>query len=125
MAESARRFEQALRESDCLGRWGGEEFLAVLPETDSVDALRAAERARERIGDTPIAYDTELVRATISIGAAYIVPKPSDNPELCASALIRAADEALYRAKAKGRNRVEGMPAVIPIVPLSLPNEES
>ncbi|MFA6505009.1 MAG: diguanylate cyclase, partial [Treponemataceae bacterium] len=125
LAESARRFEQALRESDCLGRWGGEEFLAVLPETDSVDALRAAERARERIGDTPIAYDTELVRATISIGAAYMVPKSSDNPEACASALIRAADDALYRAKAKGRNRVEGSAAVIPNVPPNPPTEES
>ncbi len=111
LAESARRFSSALRASDTLGRWGGEEFLAVLPETDLENAMAAGERARERIGNAPIAYGTELVRATISIGAAIASPTPEDDAERCASALIRAADDALYRAKAKGRNRVEGMPS--------------
>lgn len=125
LAESARRFSLALRESDSLGRWGGEEFLAVLPETDLEAAAGAAERARERIGDTPIAYGTELIRATMSIGAATAEPSPSDNAERWASALIRAADDALYRAKAKGRNRVESIAAVIPTAPPTPPSASS
>lgn len=93
----------ALRASDILIRWGGEEFLAVFPETDEGGTLMAAEKIRSAIEAHPWTLpDGRWI--TISVGTAVKSPeRPWDKT-------IEAADQALYRAKDAGRNRVEAEP---------------
>jgi diguanylate cyclase (GGDEF)-like protein len=92
----------ALRESDALGRWGGEEFIAVLPATAAPGAKEVAERMRLAIEG--IAFPGLPDRTTISIGVATSqeIADPVDEWDL----LIKEADRRLYRAKHDGRNRV-------------------
>ncbi len=92
----------ALRESDALGRWGGEEFIAVLPATAATGAREVAERMRLSIEQ--IAFAGFPDKATISIGVATSqqIDDPADEWDL----LIKEADRRLYRAKHDGRNRV-------------------
>jgi diguanylate cyclase (GGDEF)-like protein len=85
------------RQGDTVARWGGEEFVAVLPETDLPGAHRFAERLRRTIEAHPVGE----MRTTASCGVATMLPE--DDVE----ALLEAADGALYRAKANGRNRTE------------------
>lgn len=108
LAESADRFTLSLRESDVLCRWGGDEFMAVLPDSDSATAQSVAERVRNRMKETPIASAADVWTITISIGAACLIPNETDEPSSCATRLLKAADEALYRAKALGRDLVDG-----------------
>jgi len=90
-----------IREIDIAGRYGGEEFCVVLPDTDSQGAQYAAERIRNAADNTSIkAYDT-TVNATVSIGISTF---PDDAKKM--DELIDKADWALYRAKKQGRNRV-------------------
>lgn len=101
----AQRLTSAVRASDDVGRWGGEEFLVLLPESDREQAARAAERLRMLVEDTPVIVEGEVsVAVTVSIGVA-IVEDPAAKP-VGLDAVIRAADEALYAAKTAGRNRV-------------------
>jgi two-component system, cell cycle response regulator len=98
---------KTLRDVDLLARYGGEEFVALLPETGPQDAWRAAERVRRAIETAQWQADTPQgkaeVRVTVSLGVAtYPVPH-IDSTE----ALLRAADDALYRAKQAGRNQVK------------------
>jgi diguanylate cyclase (GGDEF)-like protein len=89
------------RESDVLARLGGDEFIVMLPETTVAAAAQFAERLRRRVEDsTPSVYG-EYVGVTVSIGIAGASIGPSGIEEL-----LRRADEALYEAKALGRNRV-------------------
>ena len=91
-----------IRSVDHVGRFGGEEFLILLPETGRVDATMLAERIRRSVETTVAIYrDGIRLTCTISIGVASI---PED--ALGAGALIEAADVALYKAKNMGRNRV-------------------
>lgn len=91
----------SIREIDIAGRYGGEEFGVVLPDTDLPGALLAAERIRLSVEKTSIkAYDT-VVKATVSIGAATFPVHGSLRNEL-----LDKADWALYRAKKSGRNRI-------------------
>jgi diguanylate cyclase (GGDEF)-like protein len=91
----------AVRPYDALGRYGGEEFLVVLPNCDAPAALAIAERMRQRVGAARFASAAGRVRATLSLGVATrSVPRVEDR-----DALIEAADRALYQAKASGRNR--------------------
>lgn len=92
----------ALRESDALGRWGGEEFIAVLPATGAAGAREVAERMRSAIEATT--FDGPQQRATISAGVT--TSKQIDDPALEWDLLIKEADRRLYRAKHDGRNRV-------------------
>ncbi len=92
------RLQTVLRETDAFGRWGGEEFLAILPGTAEDAASHLAERMRQAIESAPIDAATGLC-ATISLGVAG--GGRADKWD----ALVKAADEALYRAKAEGRNR--------------------
>jgi diguanylate cyclase (GGDEF)-like protein len=92
----ARLIQEQLREVDVLGRIGGEEFLVVLPRTSVEGARHVAERIRAHV-----AADPGPPRVTLSIGLAQA---PVEHAE--ALAVVRAADRALYRAKAAGRNRV-------------------
>jgi diguanylate cyclase (GGDEF)-like protein len=90
----------ALRGSDFGGRWGGEEFLMLLPGTDHAGALEVAEKLRVAVA--ALDFQQPELRVTASFGvAAY----PLD--ALDADTLLRTADRALYAAKAKGRNRIE------------------
>lgn len=91
-----------IRAVDSLGRFGGEEFVILLPEMGIDDAQEAAERLRETISKIPIPLDTgETVSLTISIGVS-VFPWHGRSPD----ALCAAADKAMYRAKQSGRNCV-------------------
>ena len=93
--------EQA-REIDRVGRYGGEEFLIILPGTVLDAAVTFAERVRERIEAHEFAYEDERIKRTVSCGvAAWPHPLISSRDQL-----IRSADDALYVAKERGRNRV-------------------
>lgn len=106
ICEVGERLRSVMRATDTLGRWGGEEFIAILPETDEAEAATLAERMRAIVEASPIPGDQDL-RVTISLGVAAIShdaasgvsPGPFDP-------VLKAADHALYRAKAAGRNRV-------------------
>lgn len=97
-------FAQCLRESlaglAVFGRYGGEEFLAIVPGASAEDAFALAERLRERTSSTPVQFDSGRHRLTVSIGVAAVGASES-------SSALAQADRALYRAKALGRNRVE------------------
>lgn len=102
LRELARIATRTVRSIDLVGRYGGEEFVAVLPETDGAQALIVAERLRMNVAQRH--YDLpngETARATISAGIAVF---PDNAPTM--DALLRVADTALYAAKAGGRNRV-------------------
>jgi diguanylate cyclase (GGDEF)-like protein len=103
----ARELSDQIRASDALGRYGGEEFLLVFPETDLTDGSRLSEKLRQAVEKIDLA--TEELRAPdlrISIGVSTLSPLGSKGPTTVED-LIRAADRALYRAKELGRNRVE------------------
>lgn len=92
---------EVLRESDVLGRVGGEEFSIILPETEMAGALIAAERFRQAIADLKVYADDEVVRVTVSIGITIL---RQDDTGI--EAVLKRADEALYLAKNGGRNKV-------------------
>ncbi len=101
LREIGRMIKAGIREIDIAGRFGGEEFCVVLPETDQKGALFAAERLRLSVEKSSIkAYET-TVQTTLSIGLASFPDHASTTTEL-----IDKADWALYRAKKTGRNRV-------------------
>jgi diguanylate cyclase (GGDEF)-like protein len=98
---------EVLRDYDLAGRFGGEEFVILLPQTRAVDALRIAERVRAHIAQLPIytggATGDERVPVTVSIGVVAL--DAGSRREL--TELLAAADAALYRAKASGRDQVQ------------------
>jgi two-component system cell cycle response regulator len=116
LRESTRRMKTAVRSYDAVGRYGGEEFLIVLPGCD-VDTARAqAERIREAVAAGPIDGGGQSIAVTCSIGvASRVIPSAGDT-----EALVREADLALYVAKRNGRNRVEAAAqAAVPDVKMS------
>jgi diguanylate cyclase (GGDEF)-like protein len=103
LREAARRLAGAIRPYDSLGRYGGEEFLLVVPQCDAPCTARVAERLRIAVGQEPMSVPGGRIIVTVSLGTASLEGHSAVHGE----ALIRAADQALYEAKAKGRNRVE------------------
>lgn len=102
LMELASTSEKALRECDIVARYGGEEFVIFLSGVDAEQAYSVAERLRETISELKVPSDDgRIVQFTISIGISS--SKVSDNIDT----LIKTADEALYKAKQNGRNRVE------------------
>lgn len=103
LCEAVSRMRALLRPYDAIGRYGGEEFLIVLPGCTAQDALRLAERLRLGISQETVTIPGGRVVVTSSLGVAAsdTVAAPD------AASLVRAADAALYRAKACGRNRIE------------------
>lgn len=96
----ARIAGRQLRAADVLGRYGGEEFVIVLPETDAQQAMIVAERIRAATAADGIDTEKGPVKVTISVGIAVV-----QSGDDALDALIRRADQALYAAKAAGRNR--------------------
>jgi two-component system cell cycle response regulator len=107
LKEASRRMTESVRPYDIVGRYGGEEFLIVIPSTDAEGTVRLAERIREKIESQPVTLGSNAIRITASFGAAVC---NDENPEELQT-LLRRADEALYSAKRHGRNRVELAPA--------------
>ncbi len=105
LREVAKLCSELIREYDLLARYGGEEFVFVLPETAQSDALIVAEKVRAAIEQQHFAYAGEDYQVTMSFGVAGFM---SEGKPLKKSELIERADKALYTAKKKGRNRVEG-----------------
>ena len=106
LREGAAELRRCLRGSDLLGRYGGEEFLAVLPEVDLESGRQAAERLRRCIAEHAILVAGEEVRVTASFGVAELSEVPGNATAETADLLVSLADHRLYEAKAAGRNRV-------------------
>jgi len=103
LREAAEAMRSATRPYDAVGRYGGEEFLVILPGCDQVNAASHAERLRKVINQVSVAVPGGEIRCTASLG----VTVGGYDVELDPTVLIEAADAALYRAKNGGRNRVE------------------
>ena len=108
LAGIAEIMQEEVRSYDLAARFGGEEFALLLPETSLEEAAEIADRVRVKLANTrfTIPGHRRAIRATISCGIAGYPGAPSD-----ATALIQAADEALYASKSGGRNRVAVAPA--------------
>ena len=96
------RIERILRKPDIWGRYGGEEFVVLLPDTDSKAAAQTAERIREAIASKPIETNKGVFDVTVSAGVASFYGQIT----LKINTLLDIADQALYAAKEDGRNRV-------------------
>ncbi|HEX6927848.1 MAG TPA: diguanylate cyclase [Gammaproteobacteria bacterium] len=103
LAEVARRLKVTLRSYDLSGRYGGEEFLTVLPRCGRANAIEVGERVRRAMLAGPFEIDRLKLDVTVSIGVATTM----GDEHVPARKIIRAADHALYKAKREGRNRVE------------------
>ncbi len=91
---------ESLREADSVGRYGGEEFLILLPDTNASVAQQVLDRLRQGISELNVVYDDQVVSLTVSIGYA------SFSPGKVVWELVKDADQALYQAKKNGRNQV-------------------
>lgn len=101
LKEISRVTKDSIRQIDLIGRYGGEEFLIVMTETDNSQAVLAGERIRKSIEDNPIKVYDEEMKVTVSIGIATFPDDAKDSAKL-----IDRADQALYKAKETGRNKV-------------------
>lgn len=113
LAEMVRRLREVLRKSDLPGRWGGEEFIALL-HGDADAAIAVAERVRQAVADTPFVTSQGPVAVTLSGGCA------SHRPGDSLSRLVGRADRALYAAKHGGRNRIQDAAEQPDTLPASL-----
>jgi two-component system cell cycle response regulator len=102
LRDVARIMKETLRTVDSIGRYGGEEFMAILPHTSYDEARRTGERVRKAVEDHVFRAGDKKIKVTISIGVSSYPSEAVDTP----NGLIREADKALYRAKETGRNRV-------------------
>ncbi|CAK8722442.1 hypothetical protein KKHLCK_11710 [Candidatus Electrothrix laxa] len=102
LKELAELSRNSVRESDVIGRLGGEEFAVTLPNTERSHAERAAERLRKAVANHRVGTEKEELSVTISIGVVMMQGESKGGID----ALLKTADEALYQAKEQGRNRV-------------------
>lgn len=108
LRELAQRIESQVRASDVAARFGGEEFVVLLPNTEVASAKLLAERIRTAISKTPFGLPSgESVTVTVSIGISEVHPTPDDRDlKTIGDSLVARADVALYAAKSAGRDRV-------------------
>ena len=109
LQEVTRRLAVGVRPYDVVGRYGGEEFLVVFPGCNAANLIVGAERLRHCIADQPIETSVGRISVTLSLGLASV--EQNEKETLDCEAFLRTADEALYAAKARGRNRIETAPA--------------
>jgi diguanylate cyclase (GGDEF)-like protein len=102
LCHCVRQLQQRLRQGDCLGRYGGEEFLLLLPGTDRNGAMAALQGLREAIARNPASFAGDQIELRFSVGLWCGVPGLKDST----ASLLAQADAALYQAKAAGRNTV-------------------
>lgn len=105
LVAAARVFLSSIRKEDNCARWGGEEFLVLLPETGADPAARVAEKLRARIAELSINAGDRTICPTVSVGVAVF--QSGESIDDC----IKRADEGLYQAKSSGRNRVVAVAA--------------
>jgi diguanylate cyclase (GGDEF)-like protein len=103
LRDVAQHLARLIRPYDSIGRFGGEEFLVVVPSSGEIATQGLAERAREEIDSSTIAVEQNKISVTVSFGIATSTPENV----LDLNDMLRLADDALYRAKANGRNRCE------------------
>ena len=103
LVEFTRRMSATIRTSDIVGRYGGEEFCIMLPQTSAPAALPLAQRCRVAIEQDVFETEGHRLSITVSGGLVSIVP----DEQTTAAGLLEAADKALYRAKANGRNQIQ------------------
>ena len=101
LVEVASQVKDLLRTCDLFGRYGGEEFAIILPETDLIGALDVAERVRSAVEALMVSFQNETIAVTVSVGVAVINPADTRYEDL-----ISNTDIALYKAKDAGRNKV-------------------
>ena len=104
----AQHLRQHLRTTDVVARWGGEEFLVLLPATSRAEACHLADKLCESVRSQPIPWGGEDLSCTVSIGVAQWRPAGDT-----ADALLARADQALYCAKHEGRNQVRAEPTMV------------
>jgi len=100
LATVARILSNCLRASDVVGRWGGDEFLAILPSITRQNLAKISEKFRRLVAESTVPAEALQIRVTISVGATIVAP--GDSPE----SLLKRADQQLYSSKQSGRNRV-------------------
>jgi diguanylate cyclase (GGDEF)-like protein len=111
LAEVVRRLRAAIRKDDVIIRYGGEEFLVVLPHADAGRAWEVGERMRLKFQSRAVDAETDgHIEIRISVGVAQHKPADDERTAETPADLIRRADTALYSAKGRGRNRVEVAP---------------
>jgi diguanylate cyclase (GGDEF)-like protein/PAS domain S-box-containing protein len=96
----ARTLSNCLRASDVIGRWGGDEFLAILPGITREVLAKMSEKLRALVAQSTVGFDSTEIRVTVSLGAA--MASPGDSVE----SLLKRADQHLYSSKQAGRNQV-------------------
>jgi diguanylate cyclase (GGDEF)-like protein len=111
LMEFSRHATSVFRPHDIFGRIGGEEFGCLIPRASLSEGRDIAERIRMKFEATPLQVAGNEIRITVSVGVAV-----TTNPDQDFASLLMAADRALYRAKANGRNRVECAPAGTPAI---------
>ncbi len=104
LKEIAERITHCIRKTDTCARYGGEEFVVIMPQTGVEGAVTQADRIRAMIAEAPFPALPQEQRVTVSLGVGMLDP----NEMLTGEDLLRAADQALYRAKRNGKNRVAG-----------------
>jgi len=121
LCEAARRMQNGIRQYDSIGRYGGEEFLILLTGCDEEACWAQAERLRKQLSQLQMSLQESSIGVSASFGVTTALPGQSWTPE----ALIHKADEALYLAKRRGRNRVEFLSHDSQAAPITHPEPET